>query len=264
MSRVIKLSLLALIASVGIACLSSSRVEAALVQIDSFTTFQLENAYTTNPVTATNPSVGTIAAAEAIGSNRTVFVVKTLGGDSVDPGIFNNISAVSGGSQFAVSRANEIGGDVMIQWDGLNVTDPTSFVATDGLDYGLGNVNLLQDGGDRIRIQVIAADLPGQTLTLSLFNSNGQGSTLTKTLLAGPALVDFSFTDFLNPVNVYPGFTTVDLSSVNAIVLQISGPIGSDIGFNLIGVQAPEPAALTLVGLALVPLWSRYRRQRQS
>ncbi|MEO0973108.1 MAG: PEP-CTERM sorting domain-containing protein [Pseudomonadota bacterium] len=108
-----------------------------------------------------------------------------------------------------------------------------------------------------ISVEVISADLPGATISFSLFDGV---DTLTESLVL-PAVnggaQNFTFTffdamDVLDENNIVGASLFIDGSMVEAL----------DVAIDFVAVPMPEPSALALVGLGLFGLSFAARRRR--
>ncbi len=132
-------------------------------------------------------------------------------------------------------------GTSLLRWDGTG--------GGAGLDFGLGQ-NFAALGLNTIHISVLAADLTGSVVSLTLYTDALNYSTGLVALPAGPSEHYLSLAAI---AAILTSGTGVDLSSVNAIDLLAVGSDSFDVKIDIIEA-VPEPASLTLLGAGIMGL----------
>ena len=128
--------------------------------------------------------------------------------------------------------------DVMAQMnDGDGYLGLSSDILTDGDFYiryfaggaGLGGVDFTAGGGDRVVIDLIAADL-GSDFTVTITDTEGNEASETQMTSGGAETLEFEF------VNFVPVGDPVDFSSVDKLEINLDGVVNGDYAIDLIGV----------------------------
>ncbi len=207
-------------------------------------------------------------------SPRGVYVEKTSGSNNVNLKV--EVVDDDFDTTFSVSRASNIGGHVLIQWDG-DASAPIAFNPLSNLSHLLGGgagINLTGGGALGILVRVLAADLAGQQLRFTLFGANGTVASeqyVTLPTVVPPGIYDalFPFVGDSNNDGNNDGFTLragaatlPNPNAIRAMTLAITGPVGSDLTIDLLGIYVPEPAAAGMFGLGAVAILGRLQRSR--
>lgn len=201
----------------------------AAVLIDSFDTPQ--GPFVVNSGT---PNGGNeVAGGGIIGGAREVWINHAGGPGNSDLNITGGIFFIS--NDFGTSST------VNIIWDGVGST-------------GLGGEDLTAGGAMGIAVEVLLSDLGG-TLDLTLTDTFAATQSSQIVLPAVGTPTTFTF--------LFGAFAGVDLTSVDKIQLDISGPGALDVGLDFLETSVPEPGTMALIGLGFVALGVR-RRMRKS
>ena len=169
-----------------------------------------------------------------------------VGGDA------NNFLATRGQAQGGeLVFSNNVGttGDVTLTWDGDD--DPTVVDPT-----GLGGIDITMNGGstlNRFVLDLVSVDLPGLSITVSIFDLDGNISVLDSVLstaVSASQSLEFFFNDFAG---------SADFTNVGAISLALAGPAEIDATFSnfqidpgpSVAVPLPGTLPLLLAGLVL-------------
>jgi hypothetical protein len=245
---------------------AATQAQAVIVvsPIDGFGDSQYEFASGANG--SSNSGTVGVTAGLVSPSGRSVYVEKTAGSTNVNL----KIEALDddGDATFSVSRASNIAGNVLLQWDG-DTTDlgaPAAFDPLSNLSFllnGGAGIDLTAGGALGILVQVVAADLAGQQLRLVLFGADATVA-MEQTVVLPPVVPPVTF-DALFPFAgfVQSGFaaSTPNPNAVRAITLSITGPGGSDITLDLLGTYlVPEPATASMFGVGAIVVVTRLRR----
>ncbi len=166
------------------------------------------------------------------------------------------ISATSS-SSLVINNDTGVAGTAILVWDGSHkvTADPSNNanIATNGL----GGVDFVPTPGSfGILLDVFSIDL-STTAILDLWDMDGDKASAMHTFSAVGSHV-FLFSDFLtnNPL--------LDLDSIGAVRLTVTGPAAWDGEFKLIGVTSiPEPNALALLGLGLLGVGTTLGRRQK-
>lgn len=183
-----------------------------------------------------------------IGGDRELVLQNTSNGGVV--------TAIVQGGSFNHGNTGTATGVSQLTWDGAG--------GGDGLDFGLGNIDLTGGGANLvIHISVLSADLSGSSVQLGLYTSATEYSIAEVSLPVGPSEHFLSLNAFLNPGNLVEqgADDVVNLLSVNAIQLTAVGTTDFDINLDIIEV-VPEPMSVGLFGAALLGLAGVRRRAK--
>lgn len=204
--------------------------------IDSFDTGQFVSV--TGTPSGFKSATDTIAAAEALGGERDIYLERT----SANSGSVSADVDTSLPGALTYSSGSSTTGNAIIVWDGSD-SDATSLDAT-----GLGGVDLTLGGTLNALAIRTTSDL-GASLVLTIYKDAANYSAFTQ---AVPADGTFTLQDFVIPFASFGvvGGTGADFTNVGAISLKVVGTTANvDLAVDFIKA-VPEPTSGLLVGLA--------------
>jgi hypothetical protein len=216
----------------GAALVAASSASAVLI-VDDFTTDQfLEVSGSTGSVSSE------VVGAGILGGERDVYLEVT----DNDFGLSADVDVMGG--NYHHSSDTGVTAFSVIQWDGIDGSQTVD-------STGLGGVDLLSAGSAFV-IDVLFADL-GATFELTVWDMDGTFETVTQSVAQVLSLetVAFNFNSFSS---------ALDLSSVGAMELTLSGAAAVDLSIR--SVTVPEPAGIALVGLGLLGLGLRRKSKK--
>lgn len=213
---------------------------ARAITIDTFNT-------TSHSITASSgssfPVSSTIAAPEAIGGFRTLEILSVTGSSNA------TLEVITGGlGLLALSNAFGTSSTARVTWDKNGI--------------GLGGMDLTGSGAfDSIGLALVSIDQGNVSLTVSIFETAGEGGGFASLLLPSAVVGQnvFKFDTFTNFANV--SFNLVDKITLG-IVAGTSSDLGLDFFETLENPVIPEPATIGLLGIGLAGLGSVYLRRK--
>tara|TARA_B100000745_G_scaffold300566_1_gene255377 strand:+ start:2997 stop:3686 length:690 start_codon:yes stop_codon:yes gene_type:complete len=216
----------------GAALVAASSASAVLI-VDDFTTEQfLEVSGSTGSVSSQVEGAG------ILGGERDVY----LGVIDNEHGLSADVNVVGG--NYHHSTDTGVTAFSTIQWDGIDGSDSIDAMGLSGVD--------LLSAGSAFVIDVLSTDL-GATFELTVWDMDGTFETVFKSVgqVLSPQSVAFNFNSFSS---------ALDLSSVGAMELTLSGAAAVDLSIR--SVTVPEPAGIALVGLGLLGLGLRRKSKK--
>ncbi|MEM9735261.1 MAG: hypothetical protein AAF908_01475 [Pseudomonadota bacterium] len=146
-------------------------------------------------------------------------------------------------------------GTTTLTWDG----DDAAGTLT---PTGLGGLDITSNGGmalDRFLVDVLSSDLPGSSLTISVFDTSGNASVATvgfTDAIFTPVEQAFLFTSFLG---------SADFTDVGALQFELTGLPKVDIAIDRIQISGsaaviPLPGGAVLLLSGLGAFWVAGRR----
>ena len=224
-------------ATTGVLLLLAGHPLHSAVLIDGFTTYQ--NVSVSGPPPGFQFAFASIAAANALGGERDVYVERT----SANSGTVAVEVAGAGSGIASYNSGIRTTGNGLIVWDGV---DGNAVIAP----TGLGGFDLTQNGANTAFRLSRTSDLGG-SLKITVYQDATHVSEATVAVPADPsftfALVDVPFLSFI-PVGPSGG---ANFASIGALsMLFDGGSAGADMGVELF-VAVPEVTAWPVAGLLL-------------
>lgn len=230
---------------------------AGIVGIDAFNITTQQLAFDPPPggpnVAAGSTDFDEANAPEAIGGFRDLFISTSKDISFNDSG---DVAVVSAIGQVQVSNTVNTNIDVALTWDG---GDNQASVDTGGL----GGLDLIDGTNTGILVDINFADL-GVDMAFNIWDTSGNQATVSRSFSSQvqDEQVFFAYGDLVG--------NSVDLTSVGAIQLLVSGPTAYDVDFNLLQSINPDqppsnnisaPATLALVGIGMVGVGAARRKR---
>ena len=275
MNRQLRITGLLIMFAVFLTWSSPASAVTIVDSIDGFGDAQYEFASGANNSNASGTVV--VSAGLVAPSGRSVYVEKTAGSNNVNLRVEALDDDID--TAFSVSRASNIQGNVLLQWDG-DTTDagaPAAFNPLSNLSFLLGGgagIDLTNGNALGILVRILAADLAGQQLRITLFGADA--TVASEQLVNLPTVVPPGSFDALFPFlgdgnndGFNDGFTlragaasTPNPNAIRAFTMSITGPTGSDLTIDLLGTYVPEPATASMFGFATLAVMARLRRRK--
>jgi uncharacterized repeat protein (TIGR01451 family) len=206
---------------------------ATVLAIDSF---NVTTQSVTDSTSDATPVTSAVAATEATGNERDLFVNLTSAGGSISLRA-NDL----GQPRLAFDSASGGDGQRLVTWDG---PDGNASVVD---DTGLATIDLTANSAVGLRVDM-GADLAGASAVVRVFSNDGVGGTQTRfseltTSIAVTGGVTTEESLLLFGSFLTGGTTAADFAAVTAVQLEITGASNVDGVFELVGTVGPSVTA---------------------